>query len=425
MPTACRSCGISQERKGYAGCIEKQGKCLHGASCKYAHALGELEVGYVFAQPLHDPQQQMAMATRRELQPPHGQHQPILPEKGLPQDLLLLQHLAMNQAHGKLSHPQQQPDAVHTFQGSLQGGLLPQSHREQQVVHQEMTVRYAYRDLNAWSQAVSRSTASTATGDDCYAFASLSAAAARKAEQNLKTSSPGILQPLSHHPQMLQPLHQQSLSLQGRCELLQVAELLRQQQSHDSEEPRQLQEAPWSLQAEGCGNTEQAVATASPFGSYSLRELQSRLGRVRFTVQMAKTRLACNPPPPMQVFLRTLLLLPRPCTKAALPQRQNAVHSLRKFPGSCDAFLEGGYGGSTRPEPAAAMKNCEQQHGSQEEPDTSDNSGPLLGGLNEVPLQRLATIKSEEEAHDGDSACCRTQQQQLANGKVPLAAQQH
>ena len=137
---------------------------------------------------------------------------------------------------------------------------------------------YAYRELNPWGQAVSRSTASTATGDDCYSFASLAAAAAvRKVEQGLRPPSPEGLQrqqqPLQQ-PQMAEQLQQQSLSRQGR-ELLQAVELLRHQQKQHQDEQLQQNEAPWTLHLER-PNTE-AAPVVSPFGNYSLREMQSRM----------------------------------------------------------------------------------------------------------------------------------------------------
>ncbi|CDJ67577.1 zinc finger (CCCH type) protein, putative [Eimeria necatrix] len=141
---------------------------------------------------------------------------------------------------------------------------------------------YTYRELSSWGQAVSRSTASTATGDDCYSFASLAAAAAvRKAEQGLKVPTPESLQrqqkPLTQQqqqqPQVLQKLPQQSLTRQGH-ELLQAVELLRQQHQQQQGE-HERKEANWALQAERC--SADVAPAVSPFGSYSLRELQNRM----------------------------------------------------------------------------------------------------------------------------------------------------
>ncbi|CDJ49248.1 zinc finger (CCCH type) protein, putative [Eimeria brunetti] len=145
---------------------------------------------------------------------------------------------------------------------------------------------YAYRELNPWGQAVSRSTASTATGDDCYSFASLAAAAAvRKAEQSLKPPSPEGLQRQTQpqqQPQMIQQLQQQSLSCQGR-EFLHAVELLRHQQKQYHEEQLQQKDAPWALQVERA-NTETAPVV-SPFNNYSLREMQSRMAALTLQPQ--------------------------------------------------------------------------------------------------------------------------------------------
>lgn len=104
--------------------VSVEGKCLHGSSCKYAHALGELEVGYVFAQPFHEQQQQqqqVMMAHREQPQTQQHQTQSFLPDSSLPQDLLLLQQLAMQQAQGKLS----------SFSNARQ-----QQHQQQQMLQQ-------------------------------------------------------------------------------------------------------------------------------------------------------------------------------------------------------------------------------------------------------------------------------------------------
>ncbi|CDJ36901.1 zinc finger (CCCH type) protein, putative [Eimeria mitis] len=479
--------------------VPAQGKCLHGSSCKYAHALGELEVGYVFAQPLHEqPQKQQQFLMNQREQQQQQQLPGLLPENSLPQDFLLLQQLAMQQAQGKLTrqqqqhmvehqqllmlleaeaagkavmpsqdpqrtqvfhHPQQQQqqqalkrqiqdlqqrcfapdlhsqqysqqkqDSLPQFQTALTTARVPQQPNEQkehlpqhdvgtaarspgslqfrlptskvpalslralatkqqqqqyqqqqageqllqqlqsvdswseapatmqipsaameapeqqqqqqqseleeivsrqQLMQQRLLLQqqrrlpggqqafaeavlqhgwqrpaagsadeaavaattaaapgYAYRELNPWGQAVSRSTASTATGDDCYSFASLAAAAAvRKAEQSLKPPSPEGLQRQQQpqqQPQMMQQLQQHSLSRQGR-ELLQAVELFRHQQKQHQDEQLQHKEAPWALQVER-SNTE-AAPVVSPFGNYSLREVQSRMAALTLQPQ--------------------------------------------------------------------------------------------------------------------------------------------
>ncbi|CDJ60819.1 zinc finger (CCCH type) protein, putative [Eimeria maxima] len=276
-----------------------------------------------------------------------------------------------------------------------------------------------YRDLNPWGQAVSRSTASTATGDDCYSFASLAAAAAvRKAEQSLKPPSPEDLQRQQQppqQPQMMQQLQQQSLSRQGR-ELLQAVELLRHQQKHHQGEQVQQKEAHWTLHVE-MPNTETAPVV-SPFGNYSLREMQSRMASLALQPQQQlsgqqmeqqRQQQQLEHHRQLEGFLAQLardqteglsaLSDPTSCTRQL--QEHDAINDDREAHRQTAKFA------------AAAQCDCTTTY--------SDERAA-------APPQRLSTIKSEDEGQDSDGERGHTQQlqqqqtlqQRLAEGKVPL-----
>lgn len=690
--------------------LYREGKCLHGASCKYAHALGELEVGYVFAQPtLHDRQQ--FLMSHRDQYPSHlCHHQQLLSDPNtLPQDILLLQQLALSQQpDGKLSnlvgmrtHPHQQQQQMlqqhqqllmlleaeaaagqpsmlpqerqraqmlirqqqqqeqhqqalkrqlqdlqhrclasdirlqqhqhqhHPHQDALPGlqpVLLPQpiKQRESQVQHEgprspgslqfrspgsqiptlslralatkqtqqqqgeqpsletlqphdawsdmptmlqapadatttqqqqqqgdienlvsrqhmiqhrlmmqqprrllpsgqqqqafadagmpngwqrpdgtkespeestattataTATAGYSYRDLNPWGQAISRSTASTATGDDCYSFASLAAAAAsRNADQTLKSSSPESLQ---QQQQMLQQMAPQPLSRQGR-ELLQAVEVLRQQQQQQQPDAQQQQQqqqhgdASWGFQVEN-GSTE-VTAAAPPFGMYSLRELQNRVAALTLQPQQQQAEQQIDQEQQLQQQQQQqqqinqqrqleglLARLSRDqsadvltghqqgenSTTSEPPRQQQQQQQMLQLPATLGGSVATCYrlgksprhrsDGEDTPcvkhdfsaiaalllEARSNNSNCKQQ-----QPVATVVVVPEAGGSADpdesaaIRRQRLKTIRSEDEAqedeeerhtiqHHQQQQQQHQQHQQVASGGAPLAAQQH